>query len=449
MHRFTFHLCVLAAALTAWTSTARAATSAELVDLQMRSQPVRLVGVADGYVSFFDEARNLRQRSLDRLLAIRMVNDPSTDDSASGAEAKPTPADSTRRQEQLQRHIADFEAVLAEQERTAAANADAGPDADLDASPSGFHPMRAAAYLGDGQILRGHLVDVINDGQTLVWLNAKVGRLNVPIDAIRLLDFGASAEGEGVVLPLGDSDGVVFRNGDRLDGFVQGFDAAGVNFTPASSNQPMTLPWAECQRVELGTGWKLPEHGDYLLRLADGSRVLCASASFMQEQWLFTPVLAAAPSPACELPAKEVEQLDIYAGGRVMAELWQLPLERGASQAFGLTTPVQADAASLRMQAPLRWSLSLPAGARLLWMRGEVDANAAGDAAKWIDFDWRVSVDREPGSAVTRHLSAAEPQAEIRLPLTTPAVQIELTPGKYGPLMDRLIVTQGVVVIER
>ena len=43
----------------------------------------------------------------------------------------------------------------------------------------------------------------------------------------------------------------------------------------------------------------------------------------------------------------------------------------------------------------------------------------------------------------------AEPQAEIRLPLTTPAVQIELTPGKYGPLMDRLIVTQGVVVIER
>lgn len=466
-------------------ATATAAVPAELVDENLQSEAIRLVGIEAGFVSYFDGDRNLQQARLDDFLLIRLTQ--GLDDAQANAQAASGPGafevsrrldDSIRledvdgrvevaeqvnadlpeaqeqvrrRAEELKRRIALLEARLdMEDQATAQMNKDAGPvptlfSEDKDADRQSFRSVIATAYLADGQIIEGRWMDMADSGQALVWHHPLLGQRLIPLDQIRLITVRHMPGQDAITLPRGIHDAVVFRNGDRIEGFIQGVSAEGVSLLPDGATEAITLGLDACQRLEIGTGFMLPTQAAYRLELKDGTVVDCDAVAFGQGRWIITPTLAESSQPTAIVPidAKFVSSLQVMSSGRVIVPLWQLPLEPAEASVFGLAIPVSLNSRSVVMYAPVRWSWELPVGTRTLSMI------ARGSQGDWSDAVLSLRVGDAPEPVVERRLTAEQAQTAIVLELEDRRVTVELDAAANGPIMDQVELLDAWIVVER
>lgn len=461
-------LLLIAMTLCMASTTIFAAMPAQTIDPKLNRETIRLVNIDQGYVSYFDSDRNLQQGPLDQFMAIRLTATPAK----AGEQAVPAsdePVTVTSPEPRLrpapiperlllqlraeggpQAVEAVLEGRIAQLEQRIANAEDAGestqPEPTLvPAEPAAqpFQAVRATAFLADGQIVHGRWHAMADDGQTAIWLHPVAGRLSIPLDRLRLILLKPSQAAEDVTLPQGMADAVVFQNGDKLQGFIQGVTGEGVDFLPDGANDAVRLPLNTCEALQIGNGYTLPTDAPYRLVFADGSRIDCRTVSFAKQQWRFEAVLAMVSTVEATCVASYVTDLEIMSSDRVMVPLWQLPLEPAQASVFGLAMPVKLGRSAITLQAPLRWQLALPAGSMKLSMV------ARSIAGPWTDVTLKLTPVGASKPAIDKRLDAENPQVAVDVNLEKPRVILELDAGLHGPIMDRVELLDAFVVVKR
>ena len=399
---------------------ALAALPVILIDQDLNEQPARLVGVAEGYLSYFDADRSLQQAPVTDFLAIRVSLETKPKSDTAGPNTTPS-----------------FDDLPPE------ARAWLDQAEDEQSTASAFSTMMATAYLADGQILHGRLAGLAVDGQPLRFEHTLAGPVEVTIDQMRLLKFRSPPpRDEGsVVLPDVTSDIVVFTNGDRMAGFVQGVSDKGIELLPDGSNDALNLPLETCQQIALGTGFQMPGESPYRLVFTDGTTLDCKQLSYARDQWTFVPILSAAPDQRQTASIHEIVEVQILAGDSVIVPIWQWPIDPTSSQVFGLAVPTQVTSKGIIIQAPLDWVWRLPTGSRLVQFQATVTNGP------WADVV--LQVDDGSQSPASYTLNTTQRAALVKQTLNRPRMRLQLKPAGNGPIQDRVQLRDAMVVVDR
>lgn len=303
-------------------------------------------------------------------------------------------------------------------------------------------PTEAIIELTDGQRLRGQWLGAGDDGQSIRWRHPKLGEWLISLETLSA--YRPAAYRPGGTRP--EADQVTLTNGDVLRGFITAVTDEGVALAVEGRREPTPLALDRVRAIELANPVGRPASAGqfHMVHLTDGSRVLVASLTVQEEQ---LHLRLAADGPQWTLPLASLARIEFAGTDAELVDLTSLAWNVVAGgEVFGSPMPPRADGAALRLHAPVTVAFDLPAGARVLTARAEIDAGA-DDAIEWADFHVRISVDgREVG---VFHLTAEARSADIRLPLGGSRLLVELDPGVNGPVMDRLRLRDAAVLVRR
>ena len=373
------------------TAPASAMIEAELLGPGLEPEPVRVRGLYDGTLHYFDGQRRLQRRAVDEFVSLRRIAGRSSTDAWQRLQAS------------------------------------------------------GGMMLSDGQRLSGRWVGASEDGQSLLWEHAQLGELQVPVDRIAQLWHGQAGWAPLDAPPA--EDVVVLSNGDELRGFIESVDDMGVTMQMARRNEPVHLPAARMARVVFANPRGAPAEGLHEVHLVDGSRVLASGLQWSEDGSLEARFALAGGSTPRQVAGHELVRVDFTAAGHRLVALHELPRRVVAGgEVFGLPVPPHVVGAALHLRAPVTVRFELPENATRF--AGEAQLATGPDAprelADWADFDLLV----RSGDAQQRwHLHRQQPHAEVNVSLSGRSLEIELEPGVNGPIMDRLRLIEAYVLV--
>lgn len=398
------------AALVALAAPAAALTPAELVGPDLRPRAVSLAGIAEGQISFFDEDRRLRREPLEAYVQVRAIG---------GAAAS-------------------------------------GPVLES-AAPAWF------LELMDGQRLVGDWLGASDDGGIL-WRHGALDEVSVPLEAARRVGRLGEAEAQPrIVSADGDAevaqDEVVLSNGDRLRGFIAELGSEGLSIEPEGGSQAVTLSLERVVELRLANAAsesQAPLPGDCLVELGDGSRLLASDLVVSGERAAFQPRVAPAGG-LIDLPLSQVRRIDFVGAGWQLVDLAGQPLAvTGGGDAFGVTRSPRVERADVLLHAPVDVDFTLPDTATRLAATAALDLDEVSAMAprEWADFEVVIpAADADAGgvpTAETRYrLNQAHPVQSINLPVSGGKLLVRLESGVNGPVLDRLRLSDAVVLLKR
>lgn len=371
---------------------ALAVTEAKLLGPDLRSQPVRITTLENGTLGYFDEDRNLQNTPISQLVQLRIHPEVNTD----AAEAQ------TR------------------------------------------------IELTDGQRFIGQWIGATPDGSSIRWQSDTVGELTIPLDQVRRIilqpvrntDADASSQDS-------PTDTMTLNNGDTLAGFVSKVSDQGVDLIPEGATEAVTIPLARITKLSLAN----PPHDRaasyHLLSLVDGTRMLAENLAIDRDQVRFKSVLPGGSSTPVQAPLSDVARINFAATGYRLVALTDLPMHAvPKTDLFGLPAPVNIRRGDIHTRAPADLTFDLPDGAVRFAAAAELDtADVPRQRQGWADFTLILRVDKQAAEQV--HVTADQPTAPINLPLDGRVLSIHLEPGLNGPILDRVILKDPVVLIQQ
>ena len=386
-----------------------AVTPVVLVDRELRRQRVAIQGLGDGVVTYYDAQRELQVDPVGRYVQIIVVDERSGRDEGAGEAAGANPGDGGASGGMLE--------------------------------------------LVDGQRLAGQWAGAGRDGQGLRWRHAALGEVVVELERLRAVwvtgaaeDGGRESE-RGVAVGRG-ADTAWLANGDALEGFVVAVEEDGLVFQVEGGREPVRLPVERVRGVVLGTDAEPAVGGVTRVELRDGSRVVAGSVRIESDR----VVLEAGPLElgASSLEMGEVDGL-ILGGAEQVGVVGFTGLERRVSRrgrVFGLEAGVRVRGRDIHVHAPVTVELDLPVGARRIGCTVRLN-RAAGDVDEgwgWADCRVVLRVDgREVGRA---HLERGREAVQINAAVDGEGVlSIEVDQAANGPVMDRVVIEGGVVLV--
>lgn len=295
----------------------------------------------------------------------------------------------------------------------------------------------------DGQRLPGE--PRISAGR-LLWRNRWTGEVAVPLEDLASVRLGS----EGVMSEAGDGDLVELVNGDRLEGLVAsiGVDVIIEDSAPspgASEREAVKIPLERVRSIRLLSPRVDPKgpRAWFTDGTVAAGRIVADEASGGMR---FIPALPASSRfEEADRESIRVRPEDLRAylpeAGDVVA-LASLPASEMRSTGswpsyappdFSASkTPGPADAADLVIHGAGAVEWSLPPGAWTL----VAEAFPHAPNAAWTSFDLVV---RNGSEEVFRQAFSAEsPAIELRVPVASPSISIEVTEGDRGPIADAI-----------
>lgn len=397
----------LFAVLCATAAPTTALTPATLLNPQLEAQSINLAGLREGTLSFFDDDRRLTQAPVEGFVRLSLAGEPATGEASS-----------------------DF-------------------------SPP---PMLGMIELVDGQRLAGSWTGATRDGEAIIWTHPTLGRCTLGLDDVRRVvvhgDPNATSASAAFDAATAEGDAVWLGNGDVLVGFIVSVGDDAVTILPDGAADEVSLSLETVARVTLANPMTGPGEaaatGD-LVTLHDGSRVRGGGVSIVRETLRLTPALTDAMQPV-ELALDEVRQIDFAAAGLRLVELGDQPMQTVAGgSAFGLDFLPAVDETGVRLHAPVTVVFDLPEGVERFAATALLDLPAGLPEARaaWADLAVVVSAD---GSAEVlgepMRLRADEPRGDLNLVLDgPPQLRIEVDPAANGPVLDRLLLQDAVLLI--
>lgn len=374
---------------------------AELIDAELQRQPIQLVSLQQGRLSYFDDERRL------------------------------TSADA-----------ADHVSLV------------------FDRGEMRAPESSGRLLLADGHELPGTFGGVDDEGR-LIWQHAALGEMTVPLDDVLVLLLGAAgadeeeaAEAEAdsqsdegqdeqaeiaedvdaleLVVEGGD-DRVVLRNGDVLEGFVEAVNSGAIEL--AVGGQTLPLAWDRVAAVSLANPSQ--QAAGSWLTLGDGSRVrveqLVIDADEVTGEVLGGGSLALATDAVRSVEFTQRHrrvslaelEAEVVAGGVVFGVEMGPRLERQASQ----------------LHAPVTVAFTLPEGAK----RFAAEASLAEGSLAWADLELIVR-DAE-GEPFRAHLNAEQSEVSVNVAISGDRLVIELDEAANGPVMDQLTLRNAAVLV--
>jgi hypothetical protein len=277
-------------------------------------------------------------------------------------------------------------------------------------------------------------------------------------------------------VPAGDAAGaatgdvVTLANGDRVTGFVQAIRLSGLELRASSGSAPLSMPVDRLAEVVLSSGQVAgspsttarprPMVGAGTVVLRNGARLsgtnlrLTGDAEAKVSLLLSPAALdsagdVAAQSLAVSLPVTEVERIELQSRAGVLLPLASLPLSvtEGGS-VFGLPAPPRAEAGDLLLHAPLLANVELPPGTRRVSMKLSLalPTGLSRQAQRWPDFV--VTIEQAGKSLGQFRLNQQSAEQLVNVAADAGMMRIKLDASLNGPVLDRLRVSEGVVLVK-
>ncbi len=365
-----------------------AITEAELIGPDLVARPVKITNLHEQTLSYFDEQRTLQIAAVDGFVQLRAIG---------------------------------------------------GTDAS-DATP---YPC---VSLTDGQRFTGNWVGPTPDGSGLRWRNDLVGTLTISLDEVASITWRA-AEPTDATNNATATDTITLSNGDALRGFVSALTDQGVAMILQTGSYPVTIPYDRIATLALANPMLTRVDSYNRVTLADGTRVLADLLRWSGDQasWLVTP--PGAPPVRVQTSITDLSRIDFGAGGLRLIDLSELPMRVQTDPGvFGLPLPVRKRGRSIRVHAPATIAFDLPPGAERFAATAELDTTYAPEhVSMWADFHVVVSSDAtETGRG---HVTGTQPVTRINTPVSGRELMIRLEPGVNGPILDRLLLRDAVILL--
>lgn len=387
-----WHVCaVIVTCVLVLASSVDAVTPAKLIGPDLNAQSVEIASLGEGTINYFDEDRTLQSSSVDGFVQLRSI----------------------------------------------------GGDDVMQATglPS--------VLLTDGQRFVGEWVGPTKDGTAMRWRHVLFGTITVALEDIASVNWIPS-DRQQARNGVKSSDELTLINGDMLLGFVSSLSERGVVLVPDQTGggaAPVTIPFSRIASMVLSNPSSDVAGAFHRLTLADGSRVWADQLQISGGVVSCRVFPGSSSSVPVQTPVTDLTRIDFWAGGLRLIDLTDLP-RRTAKEAgvFGLPIPVRVTMESIRMHAPDSIVFDLPDGTQRFAAIAELDTlDAPVHMAKWSDF--QVLVSSEDSQAQRYRVSGAEPTAMINTPASGPSLMIRLDPGVNGPILDRLLLHDAVILV--
>ena len=367
-----------------------AVTAATAVTADLDRRAVRIQRLEDGTISYFDGARRLRVEPVEQF--VQLLIDGS-------ANRNPTSA------------------------------------------------TRALVQLADGQRLIGGWAG--GDGQTVHLDHEVLGRLALPLETIRLLvprqrpqDLAARLQE-----PRFSLDRLVLVNGDVLEGLLAAVGPGSVSFELPGEAGTVALSLERVAAVHLANPGPQTQRVWDLVELIDGTRVWASALQIASDRLTFAAALADRAAPAVSVDLAQVERINFARHGMHLIDLAALEPELVAGgQVFGVPMGPRQVAGGLWLHAPVTVRFALPPGVRRFAALATVTGGGPGHSP-WTDFLLTVQVDGRKSEPI--RLTAASHRALINVPAQGRYLKLKLDPGTNGPVMDRLLLRDAVLLVDR
>ena len=377
----------MAACLWCISPSVLAVTPATLIGPDLKAHPIEITTLDNHTLNYFDEERTLRSADIDRYVQLREIGDSET--------------------------------------------------MDLSGMPG--------VWLTNGQRFSGSWVGPTDDGAGLQWRHNRIGTISIMLEDIAHVSWVPGDATDLRAAP--NSDVITLINGDTLSGFVSALAGQGVTLVSESGDAPVTIPYGRIASMSLSNPKTQVIEPNHRLTLADGTRVqadrLEISGGLVSCR-VFPP--GELPNDI-QMPIDELARIDFWAGGLRLIDLTELPIRaRHKTYVFGLPAPLRLSGRSVRMHAPGEVAIELPDGSQRFAAVAELDTqDAPATMADWSDFEVIVSSeDHEPQRF---RISGQQPMIRINTPATEPALNIRLDPGVNGPILDRLLLRDAVILV--
>jgi len=298
--------------------------------------------------------------------------------------------------------------------------------------------------LADGQRLPGALAGRAPDQEDVLgWSHTWIGRIEVPLDAITAVTFGAV----DTELAPGRMDVVVLANGDRIEGYVKALgDPIRIVVDLDTTPRDVSIPLARSAGVVLVTSPRSPSGRRIWFKdgtLVDARRFRVADDGYVRisTEW------SEPGTPPVEVPLDEVT--GILFDPSALLPLGKVDPARveATGPRYVVPTPRRLDERAplglgrIAFDGPIIVRYALPPGCR----RFAAEAILPESARLWGDFELVV---RDDDREVYRsRISADQPTAAINVALTGTELTIELTQGRHGPIQDRLVLKRAMLLV--
>jgi hypothetical protein len=385
------HACLTTAVCALFmVSPVGAVTPATLIGPELNAQKVDVASLNDGTLHYFDEQRMLRSSKIDRFVQLRSIG---------------------------------------------------GEDAVGESLATGI-------WLTDGQCFSGEWIGPTPDGLGIRWRHPLIGTVVVALDQVARVNWVA---GESLAVQNSAlvTDTVTLINGDTLTGFVSSLNNHGVALLSGDGGDPVTIPFGRIASMALSNPERSMIEPYHRVTLADGTRVWADRLRITGDRVYCRVIPPGAPAMELEATIMELARIDFWAGGLRLVDLMELPIRTvHEARVFGLIIPVRVAGRAIRMHAPGAVVFELPDGAERFAAVAELDFhNAPKDIADWSDF--QVLVSSQDAQDDRFRITGGEPVARINTPISGPELTIQLDPGVNGPILDRLLLRDAVILVNR
>lgn len=307
-------------------------------------------------------------------------------------------------------------------------------------------PQRGLLLISDGQRLPGTLdLDAPTGTGNVAWKHPWLDSVSVPLERVSAVLLRPAATRPQPAR----SDVVELINGDRLEGFVTSIaDPIVIEIEIAGAQQEVRIPLERAAAVALVTPRQTPE--GRRVWLTDGTVLDLEHLAIGEDGYvrMQTAWVEARPEP----PQVRLDSVTaVLFDPRRMIPLTNLspsaiegpPTRYVVPAPRALDPDVPLGLGRLEYRGPLLVRYILPRGAA----RFAAEASLADSARDWGDLVLVIRDDDE--EIYRRHLSGENPADSINVAIKGSELTIELLPGAYGPVQDRLVLERAMLLIER
>jgi len=299
--------------------------------------------------------------------------------------------------------------------------------------------------LTDGQRYPGQAAPTGGTGEALVWSHPSFGRIVVPLTRLASVVLRPTEDGSALQPPREErfEDRLLLINGDRLIGFALSLGDP-VEFETeqrvlrlpiqrvaeaqlANERQPLQglAVWLDDGAVAVVESLRTRDQ-TVRLRLPDGQ-----TASYPLDDVRAVAFQANQLRPLSDL--KPIEQRAV--GDRALLDgLTPTPTSTGLSAA-------DLNAVDLLMPGPMSVRWEIPAGARRFSALAELPL----DALPWGECELIIEVDGD--ERLRERLDSQRRRVRFNVPLDGEELEVRLEPGARGPINDRVILRQALILL--
>ncbi|MEM9417772.1 MAG: hypothetical protein AAGA25_01795 [Planctomycetota bacterium] len=309
-------------------------------------------------------------------------------------------------------------------------------------------------WLVDGQSFSGQWTGSRSNGEVIAWQHPELGRFSFGLDDVRLLRLTSSADNaQPALLTPSDSDTVHFVNGDQITGFVITVSPDIVVLIPDGADNEIEFPVSTIAAVRFANpSIESAIEGD-TVDLVDGSRFIAKGLAIQGDAITLTPTLSPMDS-SVELAMGQVVAVEFSASGLKLDRLYRQPQEvLSGGMVFGSDWAPGKQQGGFAMHAPTTVKFSLPSGTQRFSTTAllNLPEGLPRERAALADVELRVYLDDLGTAPIAQaKLDAENSEAPINVALEPghETLIFELDPASHGPILDRVLLKGGQLLIK-